>query len=180
MAQTLGHANGQQHHESVRPAQQEAGQRVTTHARCPPWVETSPIFFRACYRFPIGGAILWVVVRGVDAVARAPAGADPVHAPVAGPAAVAIAVWSIQRHAWRPLRVRGRREARLSKRARSAYQRSQPIVHPDANQKQLCPTSQGDVPFEQLQPSWHDQGTVPHVSFGAPHRPVPGKSGTCG
>lgn len=59
-------------------------------------------------------------------------------------------------------------------------QLSQPMVQPDANQKQDWPTSHGDVPFEQEQPSWQLHGTVPHVSFGRPQRPVPGKSGTFG
>jgi hypothetical protein len=53
-------------------------------------------------------------------------------------------------------------------------QLSQPMVHPELNQKQDWPTSHGSVPFEQEQPSWQDHGTVPQVSFGKPQRPVPG------
>ena len=44
------------------------------------------------------------------------------------------------------------------------------------HQKQDCPTSQGSVPLEQLQPSWHAQGSLPQPCPFDPQRPVPGKS----
>ena len=79
---------------------------VVTYARCAPWIEPSPVFFRTCYCFPVGGAMRWVVVRGVNAFSWAPAGANPVHAPVARPTSVAIAGRITQQcHAWHTLRV---------------------------------------------------------------------------
>jgi len=60
------------------------------------------------------------------------------------------------------------------------HSKQTPSDSPLENQKHDWPTSHADVPFEQLQPSWHDHGTVPHVSLGRPQRPVPGKSGTFG
>ena len=57
---------------------------------------------------------------------------------------------------------------------------SQPIVHPELNQKQDWPTSHASVPLLHEHPSWQDGGVVPQVSLGSPHRPVPGKSGTVG